>query len=120
MWKQESRLTVNHGIHRPGSSSRLQRFNRCGTREASTPEVIKSIRSIIGDLPIIVSALTVAELGHGIYRADTPERSQQRRRFLEEIKSQIPIHPVTDATAEIVARIDGEQAAKGLRFRLPI
>ena len=120
MWKQESMPTVNHGIHRLGvvlDSSILVGAERA---KLSTPEVIKSIRSVIGDLPIIVSALTVAELGHGIYRADTPERSQQRRRFLDEIKSHIPIHPVTDATAEIVARIDGEQAAKGLRFRLPI
>ncbi len=78
----------------------------------TTPEVIKTIRSSMGDLPIVISALTVAELGHGIYRAQHPWRSQQRRRFLDEIKSQIPIHPVTDGTAEIVARIGGEQGAR--------
>lgn len=83
----------------------------------TTPEVIKTIQASIGDLPIIISALTVAELGHGIYRAQTPERSRQRRRFLDEIKSQIPIHPVTDATAELIARIDGE-AAKGINLPL--
>ncbi len=84
----------------------------------TTPEVIKTIRSSIGDLPIVISALTVAELGHGIYRANNPERGQQRRRFLDEIKSQIPIHPVTDATAEIIAQIGGEQAAKGINLPL--
>ena len=84
----------------------------------TTPEVIKTIRSAVGDLPIVISALTVAELGHGIYRAEHPQRSQQRRRFVDEIKSQIPIHPVTDATAEIIARIDGEQAAKGINLPL--
>jgi tRNA(fMet)-specific endonuclease VapC len=84
----------------------------------ATPDVIKSIRSAIGDLPIIISALTVAELGHGIYRANTPERSRQRRRFLDEIKSHVPIHPITDTTAEIIARIDGEQAAKGITLPL--
>ncbi|HZQ55015.1 MAG TPA: PIN domain-containing protein [Bryobacteraceae bacterium] len=83
-----------------------------------TPEVIKTSRSSIGDLPIVISALTLAELGHAIYRAQTPERSQQRRRFLDELKSQIPIHPVTDAIAEIIARIDGEQAAKGINLPL--
>jgi tRNA(fMet)-specific endonuclease VapC len=84
----------------------------------TTPEVIKIIRSLIGDLPIVISALTVAELGHGIYRAHNPERSQLRRRFLDEIKSQIPIHPVTEFTAEIIARIGGEQAAKGINLPL--
>ena len=34
----------------------------------TTPEVIKTIRSSIGDLIIVISALTVAELGYGIYR----------------------------------------------------
>ena len=84
----------------------------------TTPEVIKAIRSSIGDPPIVISALTVAELGHGIYRAQVPERSQHRWRFLDEIKSQIPIHPVTDATAEIIARIGGEQAVKGINLPL--
>jgi tRNA(fMet)-specific endonuclease VapC len=84
----------------------------------TTPEVMKTIRSSIGDLPIVISALTVAELGHGIYRAQDPGRSQQRRRFLDEIKSQIPIHPVTDVTAEIITRISGEQAAKGINLPL--
>jgi tRNA(fMet)-specific endonuclease VapC len=84
----------------------------------TTPEVIRSIRQTIGDVPIVICALTVAELGHGIYRADTPQRAQQRRQFLDELKAHIPIHPVTATTAEIVARIGGEQAAKGVNLPL--
>ena len=118
MLKQGLTPIVNHGIHRPGSSSRFQCFIGAERAKLKTQEVIKTIRSSIGDLPIMISALTVAELGHGIYRAQTLERSQQRRRFLDELKSQIPIHPVTDATAEIIARIDGEQAAKGINLPL--
>jgi predicted nucleic acid-binding protein len=60
-------------------------------KNATTPEVIRSIRQTIGDVPIVICALTVAELGHGIYRADTPQRAQQRRQFLEELKAHIPI-----------------------------
>lgn len=87
-------------------------------KNLTTPEVIRSIRETIGDVPIVICALTVAELGHGIYRADTPQRAQQRRQFLEELKAQIPIYPVTAATAEIVARIGGEQAVKGVNLPL--
>jgi predicted nucleic acid-binding protein len=65
----------------------------------STPEAIKSIRSSVGEVPIAICALTVAELAHGIYRAASPERSRQRRQFLDELKAQVPIQPVTDATA---------------------
>ena len=32
----------------------------------STRRVIKNIRTSVGDVPIVISALTVAELAHGI------------------------------------------------------
>lgn len=50
-------------------------------KKLTTPQAIRSIRQVVGDVPIAICALTVAELGHGIYRASTPERTQQRRRF---------------------------------------
>jgi tRNA(fMet)-specific endonuclease VapC len=87
-------------------------------KKLTTPEVVRSIRQNIGEVPIVICALTVAELGHGIYRADSPERAQQRRRFLNEIKAHIPIHPVTETTAEIIARLGGQQAAKGVTLPL--
>ena len=58
--------------------------------------------------------MTIAEVGHGIYRANTPKLRDRRRAFLNELKATVPIHPVTEATAEIVARIGGEQAARGI------
>jgi predicted nucleic acid-binding protein len=61
-----------------------------------------------------IDAVTIAEVGHGIYRANTPELRDRRRAFLDELKATVPIHPVTEATAEIVARIGGEQAARGI------
>ncbi len=59
-----------------------------------------------------------AEVGHGIYRANTPEIRERRRRFLEELKATVPIYPVTQDTAEIIARVGGEQAAKGVNIPL--
>ncbi len=87
-------------------------------RQLTTLDAIKKIRDATGDVPIVISSLTVAELGHGIYRADTPERSRQRRQFLDELKAQVPVHPVTESTAEIIARIGAEQAAKGINLPL--
>jgi len=69
----------------------------------------------VGAVPIILSSLTVAEIGHGIYRANTPEIRERRRAFLDELKATIPIHPIT-TTAEIIARVGGEQAAKGINL----
>jgi tRNA(fMet)-specific endonuclease VapC len=69
-------------------------------------------------VPVVMSSLTVAEIGHGIYRANTPELRERRRAFLDELKATVPVHPVTGATAEIIARVGGEQAAKGLHIPL--
>jgi predicted nucleic acid-binding protein len=84
----------------------------------TTPEAIKKIRGIVGNVPIVICPLTVAELAHGIYRANTPERSFERRKFLDELKAHVPVHAVTEATAEIIARIGGEQGAKGINVPL--
>ncbi|HEY2382598.1 MAG TPA: PIN domain-containing protein [Terriglobia bacterium] len=87
----------------------------------TTPQVLRNIRAavpIVADVPIVVSALTVAEMAHGIYRANTPGRSQHRRQFVDELKAQIPVHSITQATAEIIARVGGEQAAKGITLPL--
>jgi len=70
----------------------------------------------VGDAPIVISVMTVAELAHGIYRANTPERRERRRQFVDELKTHVPIHPITEATAEIIARVGGEQAAKGINL----
>lgn len=87
-------------------------------KKLRTPEVIASIRAGIADVPVVICSLTVAELGHGIYRADTPERARQRRQFLDELKIHVPIHPVTEVTAEIIAQVGGELAAKAIRLPL--
>jgi predicted nucleic acid-binding protein len=85
-------------------------------RRKLTPEqAIETVRRTAGEIPIVLCALTIAEIGHGIYRANTPEIRDRRRAFLDELKATIPIHPVTEVTAEIVARIGGEQAARGIK-----
>jgi predicted nucleic acid-binding protein len=81
----------------------------------TTPQAIRNVCESAGEVPIVICSLTVAELGHGIYRADTPERGRMRRQFLDEIKAHLPIHPVTEVTAEIVG---GEQAQKGITLPL--
>jgi predicted nucleic acid-binding protein len=83
-------------------------------RKLTAAEAIESVRRVVGEVPIVLSALTVAEIGHGIYRANNAEIRERRRLFLDELKATVPCHPVTDATAEIIARVGGEQASKGI------
>ena len=65
-----------------------------------------------------MSAVTGAEISHGIYRALTPEIRERRRAFLDDLKATVPVYPLTTATAEIIALIGGEQAAKGINLPL--
>lgn len=87
-------------------------------RKLRPEQAIETVQKTVGEVPIVLCSLTVAEIGHGIYRADTPETRSRRRKFLDELKATVPIYPVTEATAEIVARIGGEQAAKGVNLPL--
>jgi predicted nucleic acid-binding protein len=84
----------------------------------TTTAAIKRVRESVSEVPIVICALTVAELAHGIYRANLPEHSRQRRQFLDELKAQTPVHPITQVTAEIIARIGATQAAKGINLPL--
>lgn len=87
-------------------------------RKLTAADAVENIQKRIGDLPLALSVVTIAELGHGIYRANTPDIRERRRLFLDELKATIPIYPVTAATAEIVARVGGEQAANGITVPL--
>jgi tRNA(fMet)-specific endonuclease VapC len=77
-------------------------------------EFLMSIGRTFGEVEIAISAVTLAELVHGVARANTPEIRVARRAFIDELKKHVPVHPVTDSTAEIAGQISGEQAAKGI------
>src|SRR4051812_49999931 len=79
-------------------------------RKLTAEQGAEMVRKAAGEIPIVLCALTIAEIGHGIYRATTPEIRDRRRAFLDELKATVPIHPVTEVTAEIVARIGGGKA----------
>lgn len=76
-------------------------------RKLALDRVIETIQRQVGDIPVVLYALTVAEIGHGIYRANSSEIRTDRRAFLDELKATVPIYPVTEAAVEIVARIGG-------------
>jgi tRNA(fMet)-specific endonuclease VapC len=81
-------------------------------------QAIEEVRRAVGEVPVVLSAITVAEIGHGIYRANAPEIRLRRRAFLDDLKATIPVYPLTESTAEIVARIGAEQAVKGINLPL--
>jgi len=76
-------------------------------------ELLTLIRQTFGEIEVAISAVTVAELAHGVVRANTPEIRLRRRAFIDELKKHVPVHPVTD-TGETAGQLSGEQALKGI------
>jgi len=62
-------------------------------RKLTAVEAIENVRKTIGEVPVVMFSLTVAEIGHGIYRANTPELRERRRAFLDELKATVPVDP---------------------------
>ncbi len=70
-------------------------------KRQTVEELLTLIRQTFGEIEVAISAVTVAELVHGVVRAGTPAIRDRRRAFIDELKKHVPVHPVTDATAEI-------------------
>jgi tRNA(fMet)-specific endonuclease VapC len=87
-------------------------------RHLTAAQALEKIQQTVGELPVAISTVTIAEVAHGVYRANTQAIRDHRRAFLEELKATIPIYALTVETAEIVARIGAGQAARGISIPL--
>ena len=63
---------------------------------------------------IVLSAISVVELEHGIYRAQSPQQAAKRSRYLEAVFAVIPAEPFTREIGHIVAQVDAEARKGGL------
>lgn len=63
--------------------------------------------------PFGISVITVAELLHGVHRADTEKRRLKRSAFVEKIIQAFPIYPFDLNTSRIYARLWANLAKKG-------
>jgi len=83
-------------------------------RRLDVASFLKHIVTQIGEREAALCSISVAELAHGIYRADTSERRQARRTFLDDLKATVPVYPITGETAEVVGKISGESSKQGI------
>jgi predicted nucleic acid-binding protein len=81
-------------------------------------QLLESVANETGDDEIIVSVITVVELAHGVARANSPPRIENRQRFLDELITGVPVQPVTVAIALRAGQIDGHAQAQGIRIPL--
>ena len=86
-----------------------------GERRGETvKQVVQRIRAAHGDIESALSAISIIELTHGIYRAKTDADRLRRKAFADELARDMIVHPVSLAIAQLAGRIEGEQAAKGV------
>ena len=82
-------------------------------RGLEIPTLLSTVREQFNEQLLEISVVTVAELTHGIYRAESPERSHARATYVKAISDLVTIHSLTPPLAELVGRIEGQQAALG-------
>jgi tRNA(fMet)-specific endonuclease VapC len=61
----------------------------------------------------------VIELEHGLHRANTAERAQKRRDYLDTVFAAIPVEPFTKEMAQTAAKIDAETKRDGREIPFP-
>jgi predicted nucleic acid-binding protein len=81
-------------------------------------QMLVAVASATGDTEVALSVVALIELAHGVARADTAQRRQNRQQFMHELLTALPIHPVTVPIALRVGQIDGDNQAKGIRLPL--
>lgn len=80
-------------------------------------ELLASLRASPGATNILLSAISVIELEHGFWPANTPELARQRRIYLDGIFAAIPVEPLTKEMGQLAAKIDAE--ARKQRLTIP-
>jgi tRNA(fMet)-specific endonuclease VapC len=85
----------------------------------SVAEVLGRVEAVCGKTTAALSAVTVVELTHGIYRAKTDVDRKRRETFVEELFQAVAVHPLTVEVARLAGRIHGEQMGKGVSIDFP-
>jgi len=66
--------------------------------------------------PFGLSVITVAELLHGVHRADSPKRRLKRSAYVEKVIELFSVYPFDIATARIYADIWAHLRSKGIQI----
>jgi len=80
-------------------------------------EMLDNLRGLQGESKVALSAVSIVELTHGIYRGSSLAARDRRRDFAEDLMQSLTVFPVTVEIAQLAGRIEGEQAALG--FAIP-
>jgi predicted nucleic acid-binding protein len=83
-------------------------------RGETVAQLLRQIISLAGDQQAVLSAISLRELVHGIYRAQTAAIRTRREAFIRELLDDVEVYPYEKEAALLAGRIDGEQQARGV------
>jgi len=63
---------------------------------------------------IVLSAISVVELEHGLYRAQSPQQLVKRSQYLDTVFEAIAVESFTSEIGRVVAKVDAEARKQGL------
>lgn len=85
-----------------------------GERRGDTArQLIEYVCAVHGDVESAISVVSIVELTHGVYRANSDAARNRRETFVLELSRELIVHPVSLEIARLAGRIEGEQAAQG-------
>lgn len=87
-------------------------------RRESVKQVIERVFAAFGDTTSALSAISMIELTHGIYRARTEADKSRRKAFADELARDLVVYPISLEIAQLAGRIEGEQAARGISIAI--
>ena len=79
----------------------------------TVPALLELLNKKFGDQAVVLSAVSAAELVHGVWRAVTPDTRVRREEFVEEIFALVSVQQVDLGVARIAGRIDAECRQRG-------
>lgn len=88
-------------------------------RGEGVSRILERVEAACGQTEAALSAVTVVELTHGIYRAKTDADRKRRETFVEELFVAMAVHPLTLEVARLGGRIHGEQMGHGIAIDFP-
>ena len=89
-------------------------------RDASpVSELLVRLQREHGETEMVLSAITVVELEHGLHRARTSEQALKHRQYLDTVFAAIPVQPFTTAMGQLAAKVDSEALRAGRTIPFP-
>lgn len=82
-------------------------------------EALRAIRQLHGELPIVLSAVSLTELSHGVQRAQSPDILRRREAFYADLKANIAVVVPSQRVFEAAGRLGGDLAREGFTLAVP-